>query len=350
MAEQVPLVLPKLASEGCVRLPAIVAEDLTKVFGDLTAVNNVSFNVDDGELFGFLGPNGAGKTTTINILTTLTRPTGGGATVGGFDVAAHPDKVRGVIGLVPQEITVDDDLTGLENMTLQAALYHVPTSEAKVRVAEVSELVGLVDAANRKVETYSGGMKKRLEIASGLIHRPSILFLDEPTLGLDVQTRTAIWNHIRKLREDYNMTIFLTTHYMEEADSLCDRVAIIDHGEIRTIDNPSNLKDKLGGHIIELTVQQPPTHFLHDLQTISSVKKASRGSDTFRLTVDHGEEALPGILEQVMRWGLKVTRVALKTPSLDDVFLEYTGRALRDEQTNWEETFKQRMNLRRMRR
>ncbi|MEM4302989.1 MAG: ATP-binding cassette domain-containing protein, partial [Candidatus Caldarchaeum sp.] len=225
---------------------AIVAEDLVKVFGKLVAVDRVWLSVREGELFGFLGPNGAGKTTTINILTTLLRPTSGRAVVGGYDVVAQAEKVRRGVGLVPQDLTVDDELTGWENLMLQAGLYHIPKHEARKKAAEVLELVGLMDAAKRKVETYSGGMRKRLELAAGLIHNPEILFLDEPTLGLDVQTRAAIWDYIKRLRKELGMTVFLTTHYMDEADALCDRIAIIDHGRIKALDTPANLKASLG--------------------------------------------------------------------------------------------------------
>ncbi|MCP8319528.1 MAG: ATP-binding cassette domain-containing protein [archaeon] len=332
------------------RQPAsIEIRGLTKKYGNLLAIDHIDFDVYEGELFGFLGPNGAGKTTTINILTTLLKPTSGSAKVGGFDVVTEAEKVRNVIGLVPQEITVDDDLTGRENLVLQAALYHIPTLEARNRIEEVLELVGLSDAAGRKVEIYSGGMKKRLEIADGLIHRPRILFLDEPTLGLDVQTRTAIWDYIRWLRKEYNMTIFLTTHYMEEADSLCDRVAIIDHGQVKAIDTPSRLKDSLGGDIVEIMIQQPPPNIISQLQSVPLVKKVHGGSDSFKLTVERGEEALPRILEHVMSWGLRVTRVVLQRPTLDQVYLEYTGSSLREEHESWEDTFRQRMTRRRMR-
>ncbi|MEM3448458.1 MAG: ATP-binding cassette domain-containing protein, partial [Nitrososphaerota archaeon] len=235
-------------------MSTIVVERLVKRFGNIVAVDEVSFTVNRGELFGFLGPNGAGKTTTISILTTLLKPTSGRALVGGFDVESEADKVRRIVGLVPQDITVDDDLTGWENLMLHAGLYHLDRQEAKRRAREVLELVNLLDAASRKVETYSGGMRKRLELAAGLMHHPQILFLDEPTLGLDVQTRTAIWDYVKRLRNELGMTIFLTTHYMDEADTLCDRIAIIDHGKIRAIDTPTNLKNSLGGDIIELEV------------------------------------------------------------------------------------------------
>jgi len=331
-------------------MTAIMVERLFKSYGKVVAVEDVSFTVNDGELFGFLGPNGAGKTTTINILTTLIRPTSGKALVGGFDVVTEADKVRRIVGLVPQDITVDDDLTGWENLMLHAGLYHLERQEAKKRAMEVLELVNLLDAANRKVETYSGGMRKRLELAAGLIHQPRILFLDEPTLGLDVQTRSAIWDYVKKLRRELGMTIFLTTHYMDEADTLCDRVAIIDHGKIRAIDTPMNLKNSIGGDIIELQViHNNPEEVTHLLGMIDAVKKSSYTDGVFRVTVEKGEETLPIMLEALLRRGLKVTRVVMKKPTLDEVFLEYTGRTLREEQGSWEETRRQYAIIRRMR-
>lgn len=207
----------------------IETDNLTKVFGGLKAVDHVTFTVEEGEIFGLLGPNGAGKTTTIKMLTTLLRPTDGRAIVAGYDVVKEASKVRNVIGLVPQELTVDDELTGWDNIMLQATLYHLPEEEGKKRARELLELVGLTDSAKKRVKTYSGGMRKRLELVEGLIHHPRLMFLDEPTLGLDVQTRKAIWDYIRYLNRELGMTVFLTTHYMEEADGLCGRISIIDY-------------------------------------------------------------------------------------------------------------------------
>ncbi|MEM2746766.1 MAG: ATP-binding cassette domain-containing protein [Candidatus Caldarchaeum sp.] len=329
---------------------AIVAEDLVKVFGKLVAVDRVWLSVREGELFGFLGPNGAGKTTTINILTTLLRPTSGRAVVGGYDVVTQAEKVRRVVGLVPQDLTVDDELTGWENLMLQAGLYHIPKHEARKRAAEVLELVGLMDAAKRKVETYSGGMRKRLELAAGLIHNPEILFLDEPTLGLDVQTRAAIWDYIKRLRKELGMTVFLTTHYMDEADFLCDRIAIIDHGKIKALDTPANLKASLGGSIIELEITDGAGHDITTLlNKVEGVEKTVFADGVYRLTVDNGEEKLPTLLETLLKTGVRVSRIVMKKPTLDEVFLEYTGRALRAETGSWEETFKQMRTIRRMR-
>ena len=328
----------------------IVTEGLVKTFGKLVAVDGVSFTVNDGELFGFLGPNGAGKTTTINILTTLMRPTSGRALVGGYDVVSEAEKVRRIVGLVPQDITVDDDLTGWENLMLQAGLYHIPRSEARRRAAEVLELVGLSDAAGRRVETYSGGMRKRLELAAGLLHDPEILFLDEPTLGLDVQTRAAIWEYITRLRRELGMTVFLTTHYMDEADSLCERVAIIDRGKIRALGTPSDLKASLGGSIIDLEiVNGGSADVISILGRVDAVRRVSLADGVYRLSVDNGEEGLPAILENLLRSGVRVSRVVMRKPTLDEVFLEYTGRKLRDETGSWDEAFRQRMIVRRMR-
>jgi len=221
----------------------IRAVELTKIFNGLRAVDRVTFSVKEGEIFGFLGPNGAGKTTTINMLTTVLKPTSGRAEVCGYDVVREPERVRRSIGVVPQEYTADEDLTGYENVMLCADLYGLPREEGKKRALELLSLVQLEPFKDKRVETYSGGMRRRLELACGLINRPRVLFLDEPTLGLDVQTRASIWEHIRSLRERFGMTIFLTTHYLEEADQLCDRIAIIDHGRIVEEGSPSELKD-----------------------------------------------------------------------------------------------------------
>jgi len=329
---------------------AIVTENLVRVFGKVVAVDGVSFTVRRGELFGFLGPNGAGKTTTINILTTLLRPTFGDAFVGGYNVVDEAEKVRRIVGLVPQDLTVDDELTGWENLMLHAGLYHIPPSEAKNRAREVLELVGLVDSARRRVETYSGGMRKRLELAAGLLHRPEILFLDEPTLGLDVQTRAAIWDYIRKLRKELGITVFLTTHYMDEADSLCDRIAIIDHGKIMALDTPSNLKASVGGSLIELELAGDSPHgYLEVLNRVEGVRKALVLDGVYKLSVENGEETLPRLLEELLKRGVRVARVVMRKPTLDEVFLEYTGRGLRVELGSWEEAFRQRRLIRRMR-
>jgi len=235
----------------------IEVENLTKIYkGNIKAVDGISFDVDEGALFGFLGPNGAGKTTTIKLLTTLASITSGKATVLGYDVSKQPKMVRKSIGIVPQDLTIDNDLKGIENVMLAAKLYHVPNHVAKKQVEDLLELVGLTDAANRLVSTYSGGMRKRLELIVGLVHEPKVLFMDEPTLGLDVNTRKIIWDYIRKLNKEKKVTIFMTTHYLEEADALCDVAAIIDRGKIGARGSPEELKEILGGEVVTIELNK----------------------------------------------------------------------------------------------
>ncbi len=328
----------------------IKVSGLTKKFKELTAVNGVSFAVREGEIFGFLGPNGAGKTTTINMLTTVLRPNAGTATVAGHDIATDPLGVRRIIGLVPQEYTADEDLTGMENLLLVASLYGVPKAEARKRADDLLKLVGLSDAADRNVETYSGGMRRRLELACGLINRPKVLFLDEPTLGLDVQTRAAVWQYIRLLKEQYKMTLFMTTHYLEEADSLCDRIAIIDHGKIVALDTPSALKASLGGDIIDIQVNSGPTDGLAAvLKGIPSVRELRALDGGYRLTVLNGEETAPLVLDAIRGRNLKVSRISIAKPTLDEVYLARTGRTMREEEGSKDAFFKQRLTMRRAR-
>ncbi|MEM2211389.1 MAG: ATP-binding cassette domain-containing protein [Nitrososphaerales archaeon] len=324
--------------------------DLTKRFGKLIAVDHVNFSVNEGEIFGLLGPNGAGKTTTINMLTTLLKPTDGTASILGYDIVKDESMVRRVIGLVPQDLTVDEDLTGRENLMLHARLYHLDKDVAKKRINEVLSLVNLLEFADKKVETYSGGMRKRLELAEGLIHYPKILFLDEPTLGLDVQTRAVIWDYIKQLRKDHHMTIFLTTHYMDEADTLCDRIAIIDYGRIKVIDSPSNLKDSLGGDIIELDlINGINTNMESAFLTIPQVKEVKKEGNHYRIKVMKGEEVLPIIVKRVVERDLRISRVSLIKPTLDQVYLEYTGRLLREIEGSSEDVWRMRRILKRIR-
>ncbi|MDD1769582.1 MAG: ATP-binding cassette domain-containing protein [Methanomassiliicoccales archaeon] len=309
----------------------IEVKDLVKVYDKtIRAVDGISFEVQEGEIFGFLGPNGAGKTTTISMLTTLVKPTSGEARVMGLDVNKEPDKVRHQIGLVPQELTVDDDLTGRENMMLQATLYGVPKKEATERIDELIKLVKLEDAAGRYVKTYSGGMRKRLELAEGLIHRPKILFLDEPTLGLDVQTRAVMWDHIRDLKVKHNMTVFMTTHYLEEADSLCDKIGIIDLGRIMALDTPATLKRSLGGDVLQIKVNQTDADISNAIQAAGGVLEVKKEGAEYRVKVTNGETQLVSVLKAVTDSGGQVASVSLQRPNMDQVFLEYTGRSLRD--------------------
>ena len=331
-------------------MPAIEAEDLRKVFGDVVAVDGISFSVEEGELFGLLGPNGAGKTTTINILTTLIRPTSGSARVWGYDVRTETSKVRSVIGLVPQDLTVDDELTGIENLRLMASLYHVPKDVAEKRIEEVLELVDLKEASKRKVETYSGGMRKRLELAAALIHRPKVLFLDEPTLGLDVQTRAHIWDYIRRLVREEQLTVLMTTHYMEEADANCDRVAVIDRGKIMAIGSPRELKAAHGSDVIELEVQGNGIDLHSLVNGVGGVLDLRVEGSRAVLKVSRGEEVLPELVGRLIGGGAIVRRIEMRRPTLDEVFISLTGRSIREEHGSWEEVFRQSLNIRRVRR
>ena len=310
-------------------------KNLSKIFDkEIVAVDNVSFQVKKGEIFGFLGPNGAGKTTTIKILTTLLQPTKGQVNIASFDVVKNPDGVRSSIGIVPQALTLDDDLKGMTNLLLSAKLYRVPDKIAKERANELLELVGLKDAAGRDVSTYSGGMRKRLELIIGLIHNPKVLFLDEPTLGLDIQTRSVIWDYLKKLNKENGLTIFITTHYLEEADLLCDRIAIIDQGEVLIEDTPSNLKQKLGGDIIEISVDNH-VKAKELISELDYVEKIDVVEEKLRIKAEKGDEVLPLLLEICKVNSIKVKTVSLSRPSLDEVFLEYTGKSMRDTGTGF---------------
>jgi ABC-2 type transport system ATP-binding protein len=327
----------------------IKTEELTKVFNKhLTAVDHVNFTVKHGEIFGFLGPNGAGKTTTINMLITILKPSEGKASVLGFDIAKQDNKVRNVIGVVPQEYTADEDLTGLENILLCADLYGIPRDVAKERAADLLKLVELTDFKDKRVETYSGGMRRRLELACGLINRPKLLFLDEPTLGLDVQTRTATWDYIRKLKKEFGMTLFMTTHYLEEADALCDRIAIIDHGKIVVTGTPEELKHSLGGDIITLSIKEDPdvTELIRSVENVKDVKKEN---GSYRIKAEYGEVTAPFVIEALRREGYTVTKLMLTEPTLNEVYLEYTGKSMRDMEESRETFRSQRMTMRRAR-
>ncbi|MEM0313712.1 MAG: ATP-binding cassette domain-containing protein [Candidatus Bathyarchaeia archaeon] len=327
----------------------IKAEGLTKVFNkSLVAVDHVNFSVKSGEIFGFLGPNGAGKTTTINMLITVLKPTEGKASVLGYDIVKQANDVRKAIGVVPQEYTADEDLTGYENIMLCADLYGIPREIAKKRALELLELVELTQFKDKRVETYSGGMRRRLELACGLINRPKVLFLDEPTLGLDVQTRAATWNYIRKLKEEYGMTLFMTTHYLEEADALCDRIAIIDHGKIIATGTPSELKDSLGGDVITIRIKEN-VDVSEIIRSVEHVKDVKNENGSYRIKAESGEVTAPLIIEALRKKGYTVTRLSLTEPTLNEVYLEYTGRAIRDTEESREAFRTQRITLRRAR-
>jgi ABC-2 type transport system ATP-binding protein len=331
--------------------PVIEVDRLTRKFNGFTAVDAVSFTIGRKEIFGFLGPNGAGKTTTISMLCTLLRPTSGHATLNGFDIATQQDEVRQSIGIVFQDPTLDDQLTARENLQFHAMLYDVPASEREPRAKRVLDMVGLTERAGDRVETYSGGMKRRLEIARGLMHYPHVLFLDEPTLGLDPQTRSAIWEHVHELRAEYDITVFLTTHYMDEAEN-CDRIAIIDNGRIVALDTPGTLKHGVGGDIITLrsadaaaTATELKDRFGLDAAVQPAPADTSGpAGDRIYLEVPNGRTLLPQILKSLETEILSVT---VREPTLDDVFLSLTGRQIREQSVDKMDAMKTRVRRRR---
>jgi ABC-2 type transport system ATP-binding protein len=307
---------------------AIETVDLTRRFNGLVAVDRLSISVERGEVFGLLGPNGAGKTTTISMLCTILKPTSGKASVNGFDVAKQDMQVRKSIGIVFQDPSIDDRLTGRENLFMHANLYGVPSAEQKSRIDRVLKLVELEDRADDLLRVYSGGMRRRLEIARGLIHYPKVLFLDEPTIGLDPQTREHIWSYIEELRKAHDITMVLTTHYMEEADRLSDRIAIMDYGKIVASDTPSELKETLEGDVITVKTKEAE-RLASILAGLAGILKTVVSDDRLEVTVRGGKALLPRIVEAAAKDGVFVESVSLREPNLDDVFLHYTGRAIR---------------------
>lgn len=321
----------------------IKAAGLTKVFNkSLVAVDHIDFSVNQGEIFGFLGPNGAGKTTTINMLITILKPTEGKASILGYDIAKQNSEVRHSIGVVPQDYTADEDLTGYENVLLCADLYGISREISKKRAADLLELVELTAFKDKKVQTYSGGMRRRLELACGLINRPKVLFLDEPTLGLDVQTRAATWNYIKTLKKEFGMTLFMTTHYLEEADALCDRIAIIDHGRIIVVGTPTDLKDSLGGDIITVAIKKD-VDITGLVEKIEHVKEVKKENGAYMIKSENGEVTAPLIIEALRKEGHVVTRLSLTKPTLNEVYLQYTGRSLRDAEESGNAIYAKRM-------
>ncbi|HEV2192309.1 MAG TPA: ATP-binding cassette domain-containing protein [Nitrosopumilaceae archaeon] len=330
---------------------AVETRSLSKIYrNDLKAVDEISIKIEEGEIFGFLGPNGAGKSTTIMILTTLLKPTSGIAYVAGFDVVTQAKKVRQNIGYVQQDSTVDEYLTGRENLQLQARLNHIPKSFVNERIDEILDLVELSDRQHDAVVTYSGGMRKRLDIVGGLLHRPKVLFLDEPTLGLDIQTRYKIWDYIRKIHKEFGISIFLTTHYMEEADKLCDNISIIDHGKIKVTDSPKSLKNALGNEVVVFEVDSDLKlgDLLSELKKIPLVKDIAADGYQVTLFSPSGDQIMPKIFEIAGKLGIKIESITLTKPTLDDVFLSYTGRELREESNGYNKK-KEREKMRRLR-
>ena len=308
----------------------IETKQLTKTYGSLKAVDSLDISVESGEIFGLLGPNGAGKTTTVSMLCTILKPTSGSATVNGFDIVREANKVRKSIGIVFQEPSVDDRLTGRENLFMHANLFGVPASEQKERINRILKLVELEDRANDLLRTYSGGMRRRLEIGRGLIHYPKVLFLDEPTVGLDPQTRDHIWKYIKELKEAHDITVVLTTHYMDEADRLSDRIAIMDNGKIVVLDSPSKLKETLEGDVITVTA--------NNIQTLSGLVNKWLGLNqnkvvegALEITVRNGKAVMPRIMEIATQNNIYVESLFLHQPNLEDVFLHYTGKSIRQD-------------------
>ena len=314
---------PAAAAAGD-RPPAIAVSGLTKKYGDIEAVRGIDFEVARGETFGFLGPNGAGKSTTIKILCTLARPTNGQATVAGHDVVRERDAVRRNIGLVFQDTTLDNYLTGAQNLRFHAELYAVPGPAVEPRMRQVLDMVGLWDRRDSLVQTYSGGMQRRLEIARGLLHAPRVLFLDEPTVGLDPQTRSSIWEYINDLKKREDITIFLTTHYMDEAEH-CDRIAIIDHGKIVAMDTPEQLKASVGKDRVQIQTDDDEATIRELRETMALEAAMHEGAVTF--AVEGGGEFVPQLFG---RLSVPIRSVSVSRPSLDDVFMSYTGTTIRD--------------------
>ena len=314
----------------------IDVRDLTKIYDSkIKAVDHVSFSVERGKVVALLGPNGTGKTTTVKMLTTLIKPTSGEAELDGHSVIRDANEVRRIVGIVPQDLSVDDDLTGMENLILQSKLYHIPGDEAKKRAIELLQLVDLEKAAFRDVETYSGGMRKRLEIICGLISQPRILFLDEPTLGLDLQSRITVRNYLRKLKHEQNLTLFMTTHYMEEADYIADQVIIMDKGKVVRSGTPSELKASLGQRIYELTIEgdfDTNEKLLRGIPDAITVNRV--GASSYHIELKCSEEELAKTIRQFEAAGVKISSSGYKLPTMDDVFLYYTGSPL----TNKEES------------
>jgi len=311
-------------------MTAIHVEGLTRRFGDFTAVDAISFDIRKGEIFGLLGPNGAGKTTTISMLSTLLEPTSGRALVSGIDIRADQDGVRRSIGVVFQDQSLDEELTAWENMDFHARLYRIPKNVRDERIGELLRLVELDDRTDSLVKTFSGGMRRRLEIARGLLHEPEVLFLDEPTLGLDPQTRNHLWDYIRNLNRTKGITIILTTHYMDEADRLCDRVAIIDHGKIIALDTPDALKGRVGDDVV--TVTTPDAARIATEVTAPWIAGTDHHDGEVTIRLQSAEKHITELIRTFGEREYEVTSVSIRKPTLEDVFLHFTGKTIREEE------------------
>src|SRR6267378_3471396 len=310
---------------------AIEVQQIVKKFGDFTAVNGISFTVEDGEIFGLLGPNGAGKSTLIRMLVTLLPPTAGTAVVNGFDIRKQADGVRQSIGVIPQAMTSDLELSVEENLIIFAKLYGVPRQKRERLIDELLEAVELTKWRSAPVKNLSGGMRRRVEIARGLVHEPRIFFLDEPTTGLDPVSRVAVWEMLAKIKSERNLTILITTHYMDEADKLCDRIAIVDHGELKALDSPLKLKASIPGkNTLEVSFSATPAGWQERLERLPEVESVTAHDNVFRIQTTNGPATTLALMELAAGDGLTVVSLSVQSTTLDDVFVHYTGRALRD--------------------
>ena len=310
---------------------AIEVRNLVKRFGEFTAVKGVTFDVDEGEVFGLLGPNGAGKSTLIRMLTTLMAPTSGTATVNGFDIARQADSVRRSIGVIPQAMTSDTELSVRENLLIYAKLYGVPRERRNRLIPELIEAVELTQWADQQVMKLSGGMRRRVEIARGLVHEPRLFFLDEPTTGLDPVSRVAVWEMLRRIKKERSLTILITTHYMDEADRLCDHIAIVDHGELKALDSPIRLKASIPGkNVLEVSFVSAPADWQARLEALPHVEGVTERDSVFRIATDNGPVTTQALLEAASGAGVTVRSLSVQSTTLDDVFVHYTGHALRD--------------------
>ena len=310
---------------------AIQVRDIVKKFGDFTAVKGVSFDVQEGEVFGLLGPNGAGKSTLIRMMVTLLPPTSGTAIVNGFDVRTQANDVRRAIGVIPQAMTSDMELSVRENLLIYSKLYNVPKARRDKIIPELIEAVELTQWADKPVKNLSGGMRRRVEIARGLVHEPKIFFLDEPTTGLDPVSRVAVWEMLHRIKEQRGLTILITTHYMDEADRLCDHIAIVDHGELKALDSPPTLKASVPGrNVLEVSFSAEPEGWQEQLALLPEVEEVTRRDKVFRLGTGNGPQTTLALLEAAAKAGITVQSLSVQSTTLDDVFVHFTGRALRD--------------------
>src|ERR1700730_14874792 len=310
---------------------AIDVQNIVKKFGGFTAVNGITFDVEEGEGFGLLGPNGAGKSTLIRMLTTLLLPTSGSARVNGFDVVKQQDDVRRSIGFIPQAMTTDLEVSVEENLVIYAKLYSVPRERRKRLIDELLAAVELTQWRDKQVKNLSGGMRRRVEIARGLVHEPRIFFLDEPTTGLDPVSRVAVWDMLQKIKQQRDLTILITTHYMDEADKLCDRIAIVDHGELKALDSPLKLKASIPGkNVIEVSFADPPPDWRSTLERLPGVESITEEDNVFRIESANGPTTTTALMETAAQKGVPVRSLSIQSTTLDDVFVHYAGRALRD--------------------